>query len=83
TRTYHIEDANCIDIESGTVRHKPVLDPSAPEVTATEWLPTGPFELGITAGASTPNNKIGEALLRILAIRGISPDLTGSERASA
>ncbi len=82
TRTFHIEDANCIDIEAGTVRHKPVLDPSAAEVTDIDWLPCGAFELGITAGASTPNNKIGEALLRVLAVRGISPDLTGSERAS-
>jgi 4-hydroxy-3-methylbut-2-enyl diphosphate reductase IspH len=29
--------------------------------------------LGITAGASTPNNKIGEAILRLLKIRGIDP----------
>jgi 4-hydroxy-3-methylbut-2-enyl diphosphate reductase len=43
------------------------------------WLPAGPFELGITAGASTPNNKIGEALVRALAIRGIAPELGGRE----
>jgi 4-hydroxy-3-methylbut-2-enyl diphosphate reductase len=79
TRTYHIEDAHCIDVESGVIRHKPVLDASAPEVTESEWLPAGPFELGITAGASTPNNKIGEALVRILDIRGITPDLTTVE----
>jgi 4-hydroxy-3-methylbut-2-enyl diphosphate reductase len=40
-----------------------------------DWLPEGPFVLGITAGASTPNNKIGEALVRILASRGIRVDL--------
>ncbi len=40
-----------------------------------EWLPEGPFELGITAGASTPNNKIGEALVRILEIRGLTASL--------
>jgi 4-hydroxy-3-methylbut-2-enyl diphosphate reductase len=82
TRTYHIEDANCIDIDAGTIRHKPTLDPSAAEMTEAEWLPAGAFELGITAGASTPNNKIGEALVRILTIRGITPDM-GVERASA
>ena len=70
TVTYHIEDAVCIDAAAGTVRHKPELDPHAPEVVARDWLPGGPFELGITAGASTPNNKIGEALARVLAIRG-------------
>ena len=61
-----------VDVETGTIRHKPVLDPGASEVIDTGWLPEGPFELGITAGASTPNNKIGEALLRVLKIRGVN-----------
>ena len=74
TTTFHIEDAACIDVETGTIRHKPVLDPTAEESTETDWVPDGPFELGITAGASTPNNKIGEALLRVLTIRGIDVD---------
>jgi len=71
TRTYHIQDASCIDVESGSIRHKPELDPHASEMEETGWLPEGPFQLGITAGASTPNNKIGEAVLRVLRIRGI------------
>ncbi|MDE2773736.1 MAG: 4-hydroxy-3-methylbut-2-enyl diphosphate reductase [Gemmatimonadota bacterium] len=71
--TFHIEDAVCIDTAAGTVRHKPELDPDAPEVVTADWLPQGPFDLGITAGASTPNNKIGEALTRILEIRGVLP----------
>jgi len=75
TITFHVEDAACIDVEEGTIRHKPVLDPDGEEVVEREWLPEGAFDLGITAGASTPNNKIGEALLRILAIRGIEADL--------
>jgi 4-hydroxy-3-methylbut-2-enyl diphosphate reductase len=70
TRTYHVQDASCIDIETGSIRHKPVLDPAASEIVVESWLPEGPFELGITAGASTPNNKIGEALVRVLGIRG-------------
>ncbi|GMR13591.1 MAG: 4-hydroxy-3-methylbut-2-enyl diphosphate reductase [Gemmatimonadota bacterium] len=70
TTTYHIEDADCIDVESGTIRHKPALSDPGETVDA-DWLPKGPLQLGITAGASTPNNKIGEALLRILEIRGI------------
>ena len=76
TVTYHVADAVCIDTGTGAVRHKPGLDPDAPEVVARDWLPEGPFELGITAGASTPNNKIGEALTRLLAIRGV---LSGAE----
>ncbi len=75
TTTYHIEDATCIDVDTGRIRHKPELLATAPEVEEAEWLPEGPFELGITAGASTPNNKIGEALVRILEIRGLTASL--------
>jgi len=75
TRTFHVEDALCIDTGEGTIRHKVDLSPDAPEVVDSDWLPEGPFVLGITAGASTPNNKIGEALVRILASRGIRVDL--------
>ena len=75
TTSYHIGDASCIDTTTGAIHHKPVLDPHAPEVVDTDWLPPGSFELGITAGASTPNNKIGEALARILEITGIDPEL--------
>ena len=36
----------------------------------------GPARIGITAGASTPNSKIGEAVVRILATRGLDlPDV--------
>jgi 4-hydroxy-3-methylbut-2-enyl diphosphate reductase len=83
TRTFHVQDASCIDVESGSIRHKPELSPEAREVEETGWLPPGPFELGITAGASTPNNKIGEALLRILEIRGIDVELQAAEGQAA
>ncbi len=74
TPTYHIADAQCIDVESGHVRHKVELDPLAPEIEDQDWLPEGPFSLGITAGASTPNNKIGEAIVRVLAILGVETE---------
>jgi len=74
TAAYHIEDATCIDVENGSIRHKPDLPVHEPEQLEEAWLPEGPFELGITAGASTPNNKVGEALVKVLAIRGIEPD---------
>jgi 4-hydroxy-3-methylbut-2-enyl diphosphate reductase len=73
TTTFHVEDAACIDVDAGTIRHKPELAADHPESLETDWLPEGPFSLGITAGASTPNNKIGEAIVRILKIRGIEP----------
>lgn len=71
TRTYHIQDATCIDVVAGAIRHKAELSPDAPEISEEGWLPSEPFQLGITAGASTPNNKIGETILRVLKIRGI------------
>jgi len=81
TTTFHVEDATCIDVEAGTIRHKPELDPNGEQIVETEWLPEGPFDLGITAGASTPNNKIGEALLRVLEIRGIEAPVPGDHDA--
>ncbi len=71
TTTFHIEDAACIDMETGEIRHKAGLAADSPELVETSWLPEGPFTLGITAGASTPNNKIGETLVRLLKVRGI------------
>lgn len=81
TRTFHIDDASKIDVESGTIRHKPELDAHTPEVVDGAWLPEGPFTLGLTAGASTPNNKVGEALMRILRLRGIEV-VDGTESAT-
>ena len=75
TTTFHVKHAECIDADTGAIRHKPELDPHAPEATAWNWLPPGPLQLGITAGASTPNNEIGKALARILAIRGVEAGL--------
>jgi len=68
--TYHIADATCIDPESGAVSHRPVG--AHAETLAERWLPDGPLTIGVTAGASTPNNKIGETIERIAAIRGAS-----------
>ena len=72
TTTFHIADATCIDVETRTIRHKPELAPEAPEVVTSDWLPEGELTVGLTAGASTPNNKIGQAVERLLASRGIT-----------
>jgi 4-hydroxy-3-methylbut-2-enyl diphosphate reductase len=75
TTTYHIADANCIDPERGTIRFKPVGTPlDTPEIEAEDWLFAGPITVGLTAGASTPNNKIGEAIELLLRSRDIVPD---------
>ncbi|MDH5233462.1 MAG: 4-hydroxy-3-methylbut-2-enyl diphosphate reductase [Gemmatimonadota bacterium] len=71
-RTFHIEDAACIDPARGRVRHR---DPvTHEEVESEAWLPAdGDVRVGLTAGASTPNNKIGETVARVLATRGVDP----------
>ena len=69
--TYHIEDASCIGVEDGSIRYRPV-GAHATEERRTDWLPQGRLNIGITAGASTPNNKIGETIERIAALRGAS-----------
>jgi 4-hydroxy-3-methylbut-2-enyl diphosphate reductase len=69
--TFHIEDADGIDPAAGTV-HFRVAGVKHVEETREGWLPAGrPVRIGVTAGASTPNNKIGETVARILATRGI------------
>lgn len=71
--TFHIADPDEIDIGSNRVRFREI-GPHHAEGEQTPWLPTeGALRVGITAGASTPNNKIGEAVARIFAIRGIDP----------
>ena len=77
TTAYHIADATCIDPASRTIRHKPELAADAAEVDTADWLQDGPVTIGLTAGASTPNNKIGETIERILQTRGIAADSPG------
>jgi len=70
--TYHIEDAACIDAAARTIRFRPVG--AHAETQREGWLPAGPATIGVTAGASTPNNKIGETIERIAATRGAPLD---------
>jgi 4-hydroxy-3-methylbut-2-enyl diphosphate reductase len=70
-RTYHIEDATGIDPEAGTIRHQPVKQKR--DVVEGDWLGAARV-IGITAGASTPNNKIGETIARVAATAGVSID---------
>jgi 4-hydroxy-3-methylbut-2-enyl diphosphate reductase len=69
---YHIEDADAVDPAARTLRHQPIG--TKQEAVATDWL--GPARvIGMTAGASTPNNKIGETIVRICETAGVEPDL--------
>jgi 4-hydroxy-3-methylbut-2-enyl diphosphate reductase len=71
-RTFHIEDAEGVDPSSGTIRHQPIG--AKHEATTADWLGEGRV-IGITAGASTPNNKVGETIARICALTGVTGEL--------
>ncbi len=42
------------------------------EVETRDWLPSGKITVGITAGASCPNNLIEDTIRRLFSLRGIS-----------
>ena len=65
--TYHIEDADNIDVAAQSIRHQPVS--TKHEVTQSGWLGSA-TRIGVTAGASTPNNKIGETVARVTETAG-------------
>lgn len=71
--TYHIADPDEIDVGRNAVRYR-AIGPHHQELERADWIPSGrALRIGITAGASTPNNKIGEAVARVFEIRGIDP----------
>ena len=70
-RTYHIESPEGIDPDRGSIHHRPAGLKKHDEADEYDWLPSGPVRIGLTAGASTPNSKIGEVVVRILATRGL------------
>lgn len=64
--TYHIEEASAISADA--ICHQ-LLD--RPErVTTRGWLPPGNVVVGFTAGASTPDNKLGEVILKVVEVAG-------------
>jgi 4-hydroxy-3-methylbut-2-en-1-yl diphosphate reductase len=68
--TFHIETSTAIDPDAHSIHFRPALIKHT-ERDVSDWLPSGPVRVGITAGASTPNNKIGDVVARVLATRGL------------
>lgn len=66
--TYHIADPSCLESRT-RLRHRPVPTPGTTaklaETVAENWLPHGAVTVGLTAGASTPNNIIGQVVERL------------------
>ena len=54
---------------SDLIRHRPVGTKT--EATSSSWLPSsGPIAIGLTSGASTPDNLVGDVVLKLAQFTG-------------
>jgi len=60
--TFHIADPDCL-VSVDEIRHRPVGQKT--EVTSRAWLPAHAVTIGLTSGASTPDNLVGAAIDRL------------------
>jgi len=60
--SYHIADPGGL-VSATDIRHKSAG--SVDEVTTSGWLPRGRVRIGLTSGASTPDNLMGAAIQRL------------------
>jgi 4-hydroxy-3-methylbut-2-en-1-yl diphosphate reductase len=61
--TYHIADPECL-VSAAEIRHRPIGTKA--EVITRDWLPTDrAVVVGLTSGASTPDNLVGAAIVRL------------------
>jgi 4-hydroxy-3-methylbut-2-enyl diphosphate reductase len=67
--TYFVKNAAMM-ISDKLIRHYSLHQQK--EVETVGWLPPGKITVGITAGASCPNNLIEDAIKRLFELRGIS-----------
>ena len=66
--TFHIADPDCLE-SADAIRYRPAGGKS--EVRATGWLPTGrDLSVGLTSGASTPDNLVGTTVRRLAELAG-------------
>lgn len=66
--TWFIRNASCLESAS-RIRHYDLVQKA--EITSPDWLPLErPLRIGITAGASCPNNLIEDTIRRTLDLRG-------------
>jgi 4-hydroxy-3-methylbut-2-en-1-yl diphosphate reductase len=69
--TFHIADPEGL-VSPDEIRHRPVGTKT--EATSTAWLPSGgPVSIGLTSGASTPDNLVGDVVLKLAQFTGSRP----------
>ncbi len=71
--TYHVEDASCLESDA-VIRHRP--PGKARPVRTRDWLPSAPRVIGVTAGASTPDEETGRILKRLAEIHAATEAAT-------
>jgi 4-hydroxy-3-methylbut-2-enyl diphosphate reductase len=69
--TYFIRNASKIENRDRIVHFD--LHSKAERITE-NWLPSAPVTIGVTAGASCPNNVIEETIIRVFELHGIGPE---------
>lgn len=67
--TYFIKNAAKMTSDKSIVHYNQHIHE---EVETKDWLPSGKITVGITAGASCPNNLIEDAIRRLFELRGVS-----------
>jgi 4-hydroxy-3-methylbut-2-enyl diphosphate reductase len=67
--TYFVRNASRLESRERIVHYDLALKR---EVASAGWLPATPFTVGITAGASCPNNLIEETILRLFELHGVT-----------
>jgi 4-hydroxy-3-methylbut-2-enyl diphosphate reductase len=67
--TYFIKNAAKI-VSGGTIQHFDLHQLT--EIETRDWLPTEPATIGVTAGASCPNNLIEDVIRRLFELKGVS-----------
>jgi 4-hydroxy-3-methylbut-2-enyl diphosphate reductase len=61
--TFHVAHPTCL-VSASEIRHCPAG--SHDEITTHDWLPAaGPVSVGLTSGASTPDNLVGTTIARL------------------
>jgi 4-hydroxy-3-methylbut-2-enyl diphosphate reductase len=75
--TFHIAEPDCL-VSAVEIRHRPVGAKS--EITTSGWLPHGDVSVGLTSGASTPDNLVGEVIARLAEFCGKSLSLQESPK---